>query len=163
MQPIGPLFDVACDAECQQEHSPVAPVIWRLVDIPWRRTQIVSLAADIGILSDRHGPQCQISLSGRITIDSSPELRLLFLQRLQSPNCRSLTVDLYEVAYIDTSGLAILVEILKAAHAQGKTFHLSRLRERPRYLLEATRMLHLFDEPAQEAPQLKDSLSKDPQ
>jgi anti-anti-sigma factor len=64
-----------------------------------------------------------------------------------------MTVDFDEVDYIDTSGLAVLVEVLKAAREQGKTFHLSRLRERPRYLLEATRVLHLFDEVSDEEPQ----------
>jgi len=47
---------------------------------------------------------------------------------------------------VDTSGLAVLVETLKAARTVGKAFHLSGLRERPRYLLEATRLLHLFQE-----------------
>ncbi len=70
----------------------------------------------------------------------------------QSRPCQSLTVDFYDVAYIDTSGLAVLVETLKAARDQGKTFHLSRLRERPRYLLEASRLLHLFDDSDQQSP-----------
>ena len=68
------------------------------------------------------------------------------MQRLQSRLCRSLTVDLYNVDYIDTSGLAVLVEILKAARDQGKTFYLSRLRERPRYLFETSHLLHLFED-----------------
>jgi anti-sigma B factor antagonist len=92
------------------------------------------------------GTECQVRLSGRITIDTSPGLRAFLLRRLESPSCQALTVDFCEVAYIDTSGLAMLVETLKAARIQGKTFHLSGLRERPRYLLETTRLLHLFDE-----------------
>jgi anti-anti-sigma regulatory factor len=40
----------------------------------------------------------------------------------------------------------VLLEVLRAARRLNKTFHLSGLRERPRYLLEATRLLHLFDE-----------------
>jgi anti-sigma B factor antagonist len=108
---------------------------------------------DVGMVCDQHGPACQVSLSGRITIDSSPRLLALLLQRLRSPSCQSLSVDFYEVVYIDTSGVAMLLEILKAARAQGKTFLLTRLRERPRYLLEATRMLHLFEDSNQEGPQ----------
>ena len=73
-------------------------------------------------------------------------LRLSLLQHLESPACHSLTVDFYDVAYIDTSGLAVLVEVLKAARDRGKTLYLTRLRERPRYLLEATRLAHLFNE-----------------
>lgn len=89
---------------------------------------------------------CRVELSGRITIDSSPSVEALLLRRVQSPNCRTLTVDLYDVAYIDTSGLAMLMELLRATRLKGKELRLSGLRERPRYLLEATRLLHLFQE-----------------
>ena len=89
---------------------------------------------------------CRVEFSGRITIDSSPGLHSLLLRRLQSPNCRTLTVDLYDVEYIDTSGLAMLMELLRAARLTGKALQLSGLREKPRYLLEAAGLLHLFRE-----------------
>jgi anti-sigma B factor antagonist len=92
-----------------------------------------------------------VSLSGRITIDTSPDLRARLFQLLQSSSCQALTVDFCEVYYVDTSGLAVLVEVLKAVRSQGKTFRLSGLRERPRYLLESTRLLHLFEEVKPEA------------
>ena len=38
----------------------------------------------------------------------------------------------------------MLIELLRAARLMGKAFQLSGLRERPRYLLEATGLLHLF-------------------
>jgi anti-sigma B factor antagonist len=79
-------------------------------------------------------------------MDSSPSLRAFLLERLESPGCQTLTADFCEVTYVDTSGLAILVEVLRAARTLGKAFRLSGLRERPRYLLETTRLLHLFDE-----------------
>lgn len=85
------------------------------------------------------------AVSGRITIDSAPDLRTLLLQHLAIPACKSLTLDLSDVVYVDTSALAVLLEALKAAYGLNKTFHLSGLRERPRYLFEATRLLHLFD------------------
>jgi anti-sigma B factor antagonist len=110
-----------------------------------KSTDNLSIGAEAGIVCEQHGADCQVLLSGRLTIDSSPGLREILLQQLQDPSCQSMTADFYEVEYVDTSGLAILVEILKTARIQRKTFHLSRLRERPRYLLEATRLLHLFD------------------
>jgi len=113
---------------------------------PWRRTTSISSYAEAGVVCKPGGPECLVSLSGRITIDSSPDVLTLLLTRLQSPDCRSLTVDVYDVAYIDTSGLAILVEALKAARSHGKAFHLSRLRGRPRFLFEATKLLHFFEE-----------------
>jgi len=101
----------------------------------------------------RRGGDCLVSIVGRITIDSSPDLRILLLQRLGTADCESLTVDFYEVAYVDTSGLAVLLEVLRAARRLNKTFHLSGLRERPRYVLEATRLLRLFDEVSRDVRQ----------
>jgi anti-anti-sigma factor len=88
---------------------------------------------------------CVLAVSGRITIDSAPDLRTLLLQHLAIPNCESLTLDFSDVVYVDTSALAVALEVLKAAGRLKKAFHLSGLRERPRYLFEATRLLHLFD------------------
>jgi anti-sigma B factor antagonist len=106
---------------------------------------VTTAQSGYGIVCELRGAQCRISLSGRISIDSAPDLRNLLLERLKPSTCQSLTVEFQEVTYIDTSGLAILVELLKASHDQGKTFCLSGLRERPRYLLEATGLLPLFD------------------
>ena len=117
----------------------------------WRRTT-KPLDEGIQAVSENRGAESRVSLSGRITIDSSPGLRALLLERLESPGCQTLTVDFCEVTYVDTSGLAILVEVLRAARTHGKAFRLSGLRERPRYLLETTRLLHLFDEVNPELP-----------
>jgi len=85
-------------------------------------------------------------VSGRITIDSSPDLRVLLLKQLKTTDCEALTVDLYDAAYMDVSGIAVLLEVLRAAHTARRAFHLSGLRDRPRFLLEATRLLHLFQD-----------------
>jgi anti-sigma B factor antagonist len=125
----------------------------RPVAFVWRRTaKPISLDADTRAVCEHRGTECQVRLSGRITIDSSPGLRLLLLRRLEGPSCQILTVDFHDVAYVDTSGLAMLVEVLRSARTQGKAFHLSGLRERPRYLLEATGLLHFFDEVHSEQP-----------
>jgi anti-anti-sigma factor len=136
----------------QQESCSPAPLRWGLVTFLWPKTKTASLDAEIRVVCDDHGADCRVSLSGRITIDSSPDLRVLLLQRLQSPSCQTVTVDFCEVEYLDMSGLAVLVEVLKAARGQGKAFRLSGLRERPLYLLEALRLLHLFDEVNRERP-----------
>jgi anti-sigma B factor antagonist len=105
----------------------------------------------------RRGTNCQASISGRITIDSSPDLRLLLLRTLQAADCETLTVDLHEVEYMDTSGLALLLQVLRAARALNKHFQLSGLGGRPRYLLETARLLRLFDEVNPEISEVKGS------
>src|SRR5258708_23729041 len=115
----------------------------------------MSLHEDIQTLSEDLGSACRVRLTGRITIDSSPGLRVLLLERLKSESCLNLTLDLSAVSYVDTSGLAIFVETLKAARTRGKAFHVAGLTERPRYLLEATRLLRLFDATPAEPPVVK--------
>ena len=100
------------------------------------------------IASEQLGEQTVAKLDGSITIDSSPELRRVLLQLLKAPDNRRLALDFSEVDYIDTSGLAVLLEALRSAKQLGKSLELSGLRERPRYLLESTGLLRLFDEPA---------------
>src|SRR2546426_10059827 len=72
----------------------------------------------------RRGGNSLVSVSGRITIDSSPDLRALLLKQLKTTGCESLTLDLYDVAYVDVSGVAVLLEVLRAVH-------LVRSEERP--------------------------------
>jgi anti-sigma B factor antagonist len=98
------------------------------------------------IASEPHGEGSFARLVGSITIDSAPELRRVLLLMVEAPGGRRLTLDFSEVVYIDTSGLAVLIEVLRSARQLGKSLQLSGLRERPRYLLESTGLLRLFDE-----------------
>ena len=130
---------------------------------PWRKvTKAMARIEDVEAVFEHRGTECQAVLTGRITIDSSPDLRETLLKQLATPGCRTLTIDFNEVAYVDTSGLAMLVEILKAARTQGKGFQLTGLKERPRYLLETTRLLRFFHEADNEAVRKSDS-SESPQ
>jgi anti-sigma B factor antagonist len=102
--------------------------------------------SDFQIRFEQHGPKSRAEISGRIDIDSSPEFRGSLLRMLRVPDCQCLEVSFCEVAYIDTSGLAVLVDVLKAARHLGKTLELSGLQERPRYLLESSGLLRFFVE-----------------
>jgi anti-sigma B factor antagonist len=107
--------------------------------------EIQHLSHDLIAACGQNDEGCCVTLEGRITIDSSPDLRTLLLSKLDSVTCRALTLDFGEVTYIDTSGLAVLLELLKVARHSAKRFTLSGLQEKPRYLLEATRLLNLFE------------------
>ena len=85
-----------------------------------------------------------VTANGRITIDSSPALRDKLVAILRSA-IPALTIDLEAVPYIDTSGLATLVEVLRFARLNKTTLNL-RLHERPRYLMEVSGLLPLFQE-----------------
>jgi anti-sigma B factor antagonist len=87
-----------------------------------------------------------LTVNGRVNIDSSPALRDRLLAIMQQDSPPLLTIDLSAVPYIDTSGLATLVEALKLARAVKTRLRL-RLHERPLYLLKVTGLLPLFDAP----------------
>jgi anti-anti-sigma factor len=96
---------------------------------------------------DREHPGAthEVWLSGRVDIESAPDMGKLLLHRLRLPACRTLALNSEQIVYIDVAGLATLLEVLKAARLLGKQLVLRGLRERPRYLFEVTRLLHFFN------------------
>ena len=86
-----------------------------------------------------------VCLSGRVSVDSSPELRDQLLATLGRPSLPTLTIDMSKLTYIDCSGIATLVEALRIAHKRKTVWQLRGLHDGPRHLLEVTGLLHLFD------------------
>lgn len=86
-----------------------------------------------------------VCLGGRVTIDSSPDLRKQLLALLSRQSQSTLIIDLSELSYIDCSGIATLVEALRIAHQRHTKLQLRGVRDGPRHLLEVTGLLHLFD------------------
>jgi anti-sigma B factor antagonist len=85
-----------------------------------------------------------VSIEGRITIDSSPEMRSKLAVALKSKPAE-LTVNLSEVTYIEMSGLATLVEAFRIARRQGTRLMVSGVQGQVRYLFEVTHLNQLFD------------------
>ena len=85
-------------------------------------------------------------LRGRLDIESSPDLRdhLLAILRSQSPP-ETIAIDLVAVSYIDTSGIATLIEGLKVARLAGIVLHLQGLQGRLLHLFQVTGIDSLFD------------------
>jgi anti-sigma B factor antagonist len=83
---------------------------------------------------------------GRIDIGSSPQMRdeLLALLRTQTPP-GAIAIDLAGVAYMDTSGMATLVEALKFARMGNVRMHLRGLQGRLLHLFQSTGIGSLFD------------------
>ncbi|MGH7198820.1 MAG: STAS domain-containing protein [Candidatus Omnitrophota bacterium] len=79
-------------------------------------------------------------VDGEINISTSPELKKLF----EKQPSKKLVVDLEKVSYIDSSGLATLVEILKKMKSQGGALGLAGLSEKVKSLFEITKLDKLF-------------------
>jgi len=86
-----------------------------------------------------------VSLNGRVNFDSSPALRDRLLAILQGPSPESVVVDLSKVTYIDSSGIATLIEGLKIARNHHISFCLKGLEGRLLDLFKVTGVLALFE------------------
>jgi anti-sigma B factor antagonist len=95
---------------------------------------------------DREGELAVMYLSGRIDIGSSPQMRdeLLALLQTQTPP-GTIAIDLVGVAYMDTSGMATLVEALKFARMGNVRMYLRGLQGRLLHLFQSTGIGSLFD------------------
>ena len=79
-------------------------------------------------------------VDGEINITTSPELKKLF----EKHSATKLVVDLERVSYIDSSGLATLVEMLKKLKSQGGSLGLSGMSDKVKSLFEITKLDKLF-------------------
>jgi anti-sigma B factor antagonist len=91
-----------------------------------------------------------VAIHGRITIATSGEMRKTLSDALRAKPAK-VSVDLSDVSYIDTSGLATLLEALRIARRQGTRLILGGIHDQPRYLFEVTHLDRLFDMAGQEA------------
>jgi anti-sigma B factor antagonist len=90
-----------------------------------------------------------VVMHGRITIENSGEMRRMLRDALRAKPA-TVSVDLSDVSYIDTSGLATLVEAVRIARKQGMRLILVGMKDQPHYLFEIIHLDRFFDTPAPE-------------
>jgi anti-sigma B factor antagonist len=86
-----------------------------------------------------------LDVSGNIDMSNSPEMRKALLAEIRDKAVSRVVLNLTGVAYIDSSGVASLVEGLKAARDRGSRFMLFGLSDAPREVLKISRLLKLFE------------------
>lgn len=94
---------------------------------------------------ESHKEGAVMYLRGRVNIEASPDLRDRLLAMLRPQSSRAITIDLAGVSYMDTSGLATLIEALKIARINGIEMHLRGLQGRLLHLFQVTGIGSLFD------------------
>ncbi len=80
---------------------------------------------------------------GQIDLSSSPALRKTLLDALKGT--RRLAINMIDVKYIDSSGIASLLEVLKDARSSGKRVILFGLTAAVREVLQLTRLTGVFE------------------
>jgi len=109
------------------------------------RAEIPS-SGKLEISVDRVGKDAVVHLTGRVDVDSSPDLRD-HLRTLLSEEAlpQTIIVDLAAVSYIETSGVATLIEALRIARHHQINFSLQGLSGATLRLFEVTGVLALFE------------------
>jgi anti-sigma B factor antagonist len=84
-------------------------------------------------------------VTGDIDLANSPEVRKALLKELKETKTPRVVMNLTKVRYIDSSGVASLVEGLKASRDVGSRFILFGLSPSAREVLQLSRLLKIFE------------------
>ena len=84
-----------------------------------------------------------VRIEGDIDINTSPDVRKYF-DKLVTEKKGNFVINLENVPYVDSSGLATLVEILKRVRATSGTLKLTNLSGKVLGLFEITKLNKLF-------------------
>jgi len=84
-------------------------------------------------------------ISGDIDLSTSPDLRKPLLRELRELRTPRVVLNLKSVRYIDSSGVASLVEGLKASRDVGSRFILFGLNTTVREVLQLSKLVRIFE------------------
>ena len=97
-------------------------------------------------ISPRHLEKITIfDLSGDIDLATSPQLRKALLRELRELRIPRVVLNLGAVRYMDSSGVASLVEALKASRDSGSRLILFGLNSAIREVLQLSKLLRIFE------------------
>lgn len=97
------------------------------------------------ISARKSGVTTIFDVAGDIDFATSPEMRRSVLHKIRESRESCVLVNLSQVRYIDSSGVASLVEGLKASRDLGSRFVLFGLSPCAREVLQLSRLLKVFE------------------
>jgi anti-sigma B factor antagonist len=84
-----------------------------------------------------------LPLEGEIDLHISPRVALSLAQMVKKKPAK-LVVDLSKVSYMDSSGLAVLIEGMQSVEEYGGTFAIAGMQETVRSIFEIARLDQVF-------------------
>jgi anti-sigma B factor antagonist len=103
-----------------------------------------------------------VDVVGDITLYNSPQMRKVLLDLLKEKRVARVIVNLKSVRYIDSAGVASLVEGLKVSRDMKSGFALYGLGRTTREVLELTRLIKVFEVHETEEEALRGSDNSSP-
>jgi anti-sigma B factor antagonist len=86
-----------------------------------------------------------VDVNGDITLRTTPDVRKALLEALRAKTTLRLVVNMDRVRYIDSAGIASLVEALRVSRDLTKGFALFGLSQVAQQVLELTRLTRVFE------------------
>jgi len=102
------------------------------------------MAEDAAIETLHGTPESRISVTGRLAIESSARVRGLLMKAIRTTTGSVLVIDLSGLAYLDTSGVATLLEVARVASTQGVRLRVLGLSGEPRMLAQIVELDLIF-------------------
>jgi len=99
----------------------------------------------MNIATRHNGIATIVDLTGDITLYNSPDIRKALMELLKVKKAPRVIVNLTSVKYIDSAGVACLVEALKVSRESKLGFALFGLSRVAREVLELTRLIRVFE------------------
>ncbi|MCF7895300.1 MAG: STAS domain-containing protein [Candidatus Omnitrophica bacterium] len=96
------------------------------------------------ISEDKKDGIMAVSVSGEINIDTSPDLRKAFDQYTQQ-GIKKVIIDCQNLTYIDSSGLATLIELMQRLKKIEGGLKICNLADKVKSVFEITKLDKLFD------------------
>ena len=111
----------------------------------WQNMGLMPQRPPLKISARQVGEAVILDLSGDITLFNSPEIRKALIDQLREQRVSHLIVNMLDVPYVDSSGVASLVEGLKISRDLKSRFALYGLSKSARTVLELTHLLRIFE------------------
>ena len=92
----------------------------------------------------KEGDAVIVSVRGEIDLQNSPELRTELLDFVVKHSPQRLVLNLAQVPYMDSSAIAVLVELLQKIRKNSGRVYLTNLQPRVKGLLEIARLGSIF-------------------
>lgn len=99
----------------------------------------------MNITTRQSGDATIIDVVGDIDLYNSPEMRKVLMGALKEKRAPRVIINLKDVKYIDSSGVASLVEGLKVSRTLNSKFILYGLSAAAREVLELSRLIKVFE------------------
>ena len=98
----------------------------------------------MGIETTHRPSESRISVTGRVVIESSPRFRAALMKAIGTATTAVLVIDLSALSYLDTSGVATLLEAARVASVQRVRLRVIGLTGEPRMLAQIAELDVIF-------------------